>query len=114
MLDRESTEMPTSLDDYVQGVVKALPKGLATKGLKKIQLFNPVGAEPEKAETIFNWLRIAERSPDGNLPLTLVLGETDGEFRVRRSDAPDSGKLTMARTCDGAFGAETVFGLLRA
>lgn len=104
----------TRHDDYIKGICRALPKDAIKEHLKLLQIWSPKQATPEPGESLFKWIASAKRTAEGQLSLTLVVGETSSKFRDTRKDAPKSKKLTMAKTCDGAFGARVIVGLLRA
>ncbi len=113
MSKSSKSDQPKSVKDYVNGIEGALPKGVIRERLKRLRLFSPAEARPGHKEFLYNWHHSNDGDQKGRFPLTVVVGETDSIHRDTRQNAPHSGKMTMAKTCDGVFGARAAVGLMR-
>jgi hypothetical protein len=109
--------MPTSLEEYIAGIRKALatpsydPEGnqreqQAIATLSKLETCSLAMLHPDESENLLNWIDTAFAEPPNRL--TAIVGETRGRPQ-RDRDMPH--RMTAAATSDGVAAFECAFGI---
>lgn len=115
-MNLECIPRPTSLQEYKEGILSALPnKGEPAEVTKilaeKLKCWTPNELYPEPTESLEKWLTPRDQE---KIKLMLVLGESRGDFRRMRAERfHGDHMMTIAGTCDGVGGARAIVGLLQ-
>ena len=109
--------MPSSLQEYIDGIITALPTDESRAAnnthelASKLRCFQPSEIYPDKDESLQTWIESITRS-DEPTKIMLILGESRGSRVAKKDRKPDDGKMIPAGTSDGIGLAIAIAGIM--